>query len=79
MCTPLPSRQRFTPRLPDSSLNSREELWREKAVLVACCEDYAICRKLKLVACVQSFLEVDVNEDVRGISHACVEISILPL
>lgn len=31
------------------------------------------------MACVQGFLEVNVNEDVGGVPHACMEISDLAL
>jgi len=75
MSNAFPSRQRFPSRLPDSPFNPREELHGKEALLVACCEDYAVCRKLKLVACVQGLLEVDVNEDVGGTPHAWMEIS----
>jgi len=79
MSSAFPSRQRLPPGLPDSSLNSREELYGKEALLVARCEDNAVCRKLELVACVQGLLEVDVNEDVGGVPHAWMEISDLPL
>lgn len=79
MNSSFPSRQRFSPRLSDSPLNSREELWREEALLVACGEDYTVCRKLELVTGGQSLLKVDVNEDVRRIPHACVEVNDPPL
>ena len=66
----FPPRQRLPSRLPDSSLNPRKELRGEETLLIAWREDHAICGKLELISCVQSFLEVDVNEDVGGVPHA---------
>jgi len=75
MSSAFPPGYGFPPRLPKSSLNSREELWREEATFVAWCENYAICGKLEFVARIQSSLEVDVNEYVGGVPHSCTGIS----
>ena len=74
MSSAFPTRQRLSPGLPDSPLNPREEFRRKEPLLVPRCEDYAVRGKSKLVACVHSFLEVDVNEDIGRVPHACTRV-----